>query len=95
MQKGGSGLSGLGDASRCARLRPPEQKTDGSGEDIGVRNRDAEAVGPSCSNVRRPVNPPTGAQRFPRRRGQIPASGNQEWVLATTTCGRSSDILNR
>jgi hypothetical protein len=69
MQKGGSGLSGLGDASRCARLRPPEQKTDGSGEDIGVRNRDAEAVGPSCSNVRRPVNPPDRGTAFPPAAG--------------------------
>jgi hypothetical protein len=176
---------------------------DGSGEDIGVRNRDAEAIGLSCSNVfnnveeqrmsenrfgrhfalalpsprslaspsfgtspagskcfasrcqvgrisrerttsshrRRPVIPrpgrpsrrtadavssirfahasaaatrahhtveqapspgsPSGARpavwaqrRPPAAAGEIPASGNQGRVLATTTCGRSGDILN-
>jgi hypothetical protein len=181
---------------------------DGSGEDIGVRNRDAKAVGPSCSNVfnnaeeqrmsetalvgictytvlptilalspgfrhvaggrqvlgepmvrrgrisrkgttsshrRRPVIPPAGSpvtshggrrelpyrprfahafaaatrahhtveqgpsagspsgahpavwaqRRPPAAAGEIPASRNQVRVLATTTCGRSSDILAR
>jgi hypothetical protein len=178
---------------------------DGSGEDIGVRNRDAEAIGLSCSNVfnnvgeqrmseiglvgilhlsyrsrallaslpvsarrqrearvwradgqagrisrerttsshrRRPVIPrpgrpsrrtadavssirfahasaaatrahhtveqgpspgsPSGARpavwaqrRPPAAAGEILASGNQGRVLATTTCGRSGDILNR
>jgi hypothetical protein len=114
---------------------------DGSGKDIGVRNRDAEAgLRTQASGVRlfpRPGRPSrrtadaVSSIRFahasasatpspPHRRagsvswepvrctsvgpgtasppaavGEIPASGNQGRVLATTTCGRSGDILNR